>query len=157
MPNIQRIKPGHAALRRGRSSRPRQVYLLTFTTNDRAPHFTDGEAAVAAARAIEDSRLWEHSQLEAWVLMPDHWHGLVALGGNDELSSLVQRLKTNVSRRVREARPDISKVWAVGFHDHALRAQESVAEAARYIIRNPVERGLVQRIGDYPYWNAVWI
>ena len=156
MSNMQRIKPGHAALRRGRSSVPRQVYLVTFTTADRASHFSDDEAAMAASRAIEDPRLWTHSSLEAWVLMPDHWHGLIALG-DEELSTVVQKLKTNVARRVREARPDISKVWAIGFHDHALRAEEAVVDSARYLIRNPVERGLVRRIGDYPYWNAVWI
>jgi REP element-mobilizing transposase RayT len=157
MSNMQRIRPGHAALRRGRHSRERQVYLVTFTTEDRAPHFSEDDTAIAAARAIEDPRLWRDSQLDAWVLMPDHWHGLISLGADDELSSLVQKLKTNVSRRVRDARPDISKVWSVGFHDHALRAQESVTEAARYIIRNPVEAGLVRRIGDYPYWNAAWV
>jgi REP-associated tyrosine transposase len=157
MSNMQRIKPGHAALRRGRTSKERQVYLVTFTTNDRAPHFSDGDTAIAAARAIEDVRLWKDSRLEAWVLMPDHWHGLIALGEDEELSTVVQRLKTNVARRVREARPEILRVWAIGFHDHALRVDEAVADAARYIIRNPVERGLVKRIGDYPYWNAAWV
>jgi REP element-mobilizing transposase RayT len=157
MPNTRRTRPGHAALRRGRTSRPRQTYLVTFTTSERAPHFADTDSAMTAARAIEDPRIWGNSQLDAWVLMPDHWHGLISLGERDQLSTLVQRLKTNVSRQVREARPDIPEVWAMGFHDHALRAEEAVVDAARYIIRNPVERGLVKRIGDYPYWNAAWV
>jgi len=28
---------------------------------------------------------------------------------------------------------------------------------ARYIIGNPVRSGLVQRVGDYPFWDAVWL
>ena len=56
MPNTRRIRPRPAALRRGRSHRPRQTYLVTFTTNERAPHFADYRAAITAARAIEDPR-----------------------------------------------------------------------------------------------------
>ena len=73
--------------------------------------------------------------------MPDHWHGLIALGERDNLSTLVQTLKTNCRAMSAEARPHIQKVWAMGFHDHALRAEEAVVDAARYIIRNPVARG----------------
>jgi hypothetical protein len=29
--------------------------------------------------------------------------------------------------------------------------------AARYLVANPLRPGLVERIGDYPYWNAVWL
>ena len=149
-------RPGHAALRRGRSSKPWQVYLVTFATDGRSPFFADVEAAITAARAIEDPRLWTSARLDAWVLMPDHWHGLITLRERDNLSMIVQRLKTNVSRQVREVRPDIARVWAVGFHDHALRVEEAIADAMRYIVRNPVACGLVERIGDYPFWNAAW-
>ena len=156
MPSKAQRKPGHSSLRRGRTSKPRQSYLVTFATFGRVRHFADFDAAMIAARAIEDSRLWTNSRLGAWVLMPDHWHGLITLRDRDDLSTIVQRLKTNVARQVRATRPDIAKVWAVGFHDHALRVEEAIADAMRYIIRNPVECGLVERVGDYPFWNATW-
>jgi hypothetical protein len=28
---------------------------------------------------------------------------------------------------------------------------------ARYIIANPLRAGLVDRIGDYPLWDAMWL
>jgi hypothetical protein len=28
---------------------------------------------------------------------------------------------------------------------------------ARYIVGNPLQAGLVDRIGDYPHWDAVWL
>ena len=89
--------------------------------------------------------------------MPDHWHGIIRVGEGDELSAVVQRLKTNTARQVRMEHPQIGQVWANGFHDHALRADEAVAEAARYVIRNPVVAGLVKRVGDYPFWNVAWL
>ena len=91
-------KVGHAALRRGRVSSKGQVYLVTFVTRDRKPLFLDPAVAHEAARAITDRRLWYRSQLLAWVLMPDHWHGLIEPGALETLPVCVQRLKANTSR-----------------------------------------------------------
>ncbi|HEX5126846.1 MAG TPA: hypothetical protein VFW00_08900 [Rhodocyclaceae bacterium] len=48
-------------------------------------------------------------------------------------------------------------IWNHGFHDHALRAEEDVQTVTRYIIANPLRAGLVEQIGDYAYWNAIWL
>ena len=144
-------------MRRGRASACGQVYLVTFTTRDRKPRFADPAAAGAMARALVDRRLWNSSRLLAWVVMPDHWHGLVELGGQDYLPALVQRIKSNTARQVRYAVPDIDRIWAPAYHDRALRAEEQLVDAARYVVMNPVRAGLVRRVGDYPYWDAVWV
>ena len=149
--------PGSAALRRGRTSITGQHYLVTFTTARRMPHFADADVAMCAARVVEDARLWTDARLLAWVLMPDHWHGLIELGARDDLSGLMQRLKANTARCVRAAHPAIRRVWEKGYHDHALRTEESLADAARYLVMNPVRAGLVGRVGDYPFWDAVWV
>ena len=148
---------GYTALRRGRRSLAGQHYLVTFVTHRRQHLFADVDMAMIASRAIEDPRLWTSSKLLAWVLMPDHWHGIVIVGSDDTLSTTIQRLKTNTARSVRLAYPDVGQIWALEYHDHALRANETPVEVARYIVRNPVEAGLVKRFGDYPYWNASWL
>jgi hypothetical protein len=28
---------------------------------------------------------------------------------------------------------------------------------ARYIVANPLRAGLVEHLGDYPHWDAVWL
>ena len=147
---------GHAALRRGRISCPGGIYLVTFTTQDRATCFVDHGMATVACRAITDRRLWRHSELLAWVLMPDHWHGIVRLGEAEPLSSLVGRVKANSSRQVR-ASHTVARVWARAFQDRALRRDESVLDAARYVVMNPVRAGLVASPSMYPYWDAASI
>ena len=52
---------------------------------------------------------------------------------------------------------DGKRVWAEGFNDRALRLEDDVLFAARYIITNPVRAGLVSRVHDYSYWDAVWL
>jgi putative transposase len=148
---------GHRALRRGRHSLTGQIYLITFVTSNRERLFDDAGNAAIVARASEDGRLWYRSRLLAWVLMPDHWHGMVELGDLDDISIVVQRLKTNTAKALRRYRSDGVPVWAKGFHDRALRADENLRAAARYLIANPLRAGLVTRIGDYPYWNAIWL
>jgi REP element-mobilizing transposase RayT len=151
------VSPGHQALRRGRWSQPGQVYLVTFTTHRRVPVFQSWTTARIASRAIVDNRLWQSSSLLAWVLMPDHWHGLVALGEIGDLPSTIRSLKTNASRHVRRDTPGIERVWASGYHDHALRSEESLRAIARYVVLNPVRAGMVRRVGDYPFWDVVWL
>jgi len=150
-------KPGHAALRIGRNSIAGQLYLVTFTTHRRQPLFSDFDLAMDAAREIADSRSWTRSTLLAWVLMPDHWHGLIELGEGEALPALMRHFKSNVSRRLRSQHPNIGPLWGKSFHDRALRADEAAMAAARYIVMNPVRAGLVGRVGEYPFWDAVWV
>jgi hypothetical protein len=43
------------------------------------------------------------------------------------------------------------RLWQRGFHDRCLtRTDETLADVARYIVKNPVRAGLVQRAEDWP-------
>ena len=48
-------------------------------------------------------------------------------------------------------------IWQAGYYDHALRIEEDIQTVARYIVANPIRAGLVQKIADYPHWDAVWL
>lgn len=149
--------PGYSDLRKGRFSQPGQAYLVTFTTADRHPLFNRPDRASDACRAMTAARLWYHSRLLCWVLMPDHWHGVIELGSMDDLSSAVRRLKSNSARIIRLHHPDAGRVWEKGFHDRSLRSAPAVLAAARYIVANPLRAGLARSLGQYPWWDAVWL
>jgi REP element-mobilizing transposase RayT len=76
--------------------------------------------------------------------------------GNEDLSLTMQRVKGRVSAALRRAHPGMV-VWQPGFHDRALRTDESVIRAARYLVANPIRAGLARGIGDYSFWDAVWL
>lgn len=88
--------------------------------------------------------------------MPDHVHLLLQLG-RARLSEVVGRLKGRSAAQLNRKIGRSGRFWEPGFHDHALRRDENVRQAARYIVANPLRAGLVERLGDYPYWNAVWL
>lgn len=148
--------PGHRALRAGRTSQPDGIYLVTFTTHARRPIFHDFPLARAACATFSNSAARESATLLAWVLMPDHFHGLLRLDGERPLSKVVQHMKSAATKACRHRQPAIV-VWARAFHDHALREEEDLRHAARYLVANPIRAGLVERAHDYPFWNAVWL
>ena len=157
MPTPQHTKPGSAALRRGRWSEQGRVYLLTFTSHQRAAHFADWSLAQVAARAFAQTPLWRKSNLLCWVLMPDHWHGLVRLSGTETLGQVMSRVKAVTARSINAARADRGRVWSAGYHDHAVRDEEDLVALARYIVANPVRAGLCEHPGQYPFWDAIWL
>ncbi|MEZ2419222.1 transposase [Luteibacter sp. RCC_6_2] len=151
------LSPPHSRdLRHGRVSEPGRIYLVTTTTWNRAPLFRDIAFARRASRICHSPKAWKDARCLAWVLMPDHWHGLIELHDGD-ISRVVARYKAMVSSSIKRSTGRVSPVWQKSFHDRALRKDDDVKAAARYIVANPLRAGLVDRIGDYPYWNAAWL
>jgi len=48
-------------------------------------------------------------------------------------------------------------LWQKGYFDRALRREEDLKAMARYIVANPLRAGLVEHIGQYPLWDAIWL
>jgi putative transposase len=81
---------------------------------------------------------------ELILLMPDHLHALIAIGGEASLSKIIGNFKRATSRFA-------GVRWQRNFFDHRLRHDESLKEKADYIRNNPVRAGLVQDSVDWPY------
>jgi REP element-mobilizing transposase RayT len=147
---------GRRALRHGRVSIPGQIYLLTTATHNRQRLFLDPARAQIASGVIHAASTWGDARLLAWVLMPDHWHGVLQFG-NEPLARAMNRFKGNFTRALNTSLAIHERVWDRSFHDRALRADEDVRQAARYIVANPIRAGLAKNALDYPYWNAIWL
>jgi REP element-mobilizing transposase RayT len=149
--------PGHRALRLGRYSEPGRIYFLTTVTHQRTRWFDDFNLACQVSRLHLDQSSFAGARCLAWVLMPDHWHGLIELGEGHDLRRVMQRFKSRSSFEVTRASGGIGPVWARGYHDHAMRADADIRRAARYLIANPIRAGLAGSAGAYPFWDAVWL
>ena len=148
--------PAECRLRHGRRSIAGQIFLVTFTTHRRKPLFADASLAMAASRLLAESSAWTGADLLAWVLMPDHWHGVVALR-QAELSDVVGKLKGRSARLLRRELAVPDRIWGRGFHDRALRKEDDLVAMARYVVLNPVRAGLVGSVREYPFWDAAWV
>ena len=142
--------PGSHRLRRGRTSEPGRLYLITGVTQHRERVFESLVNARILINILRAEASRNHVQTWCYVVMPDHFHWLMQL--NDEsLARVVGRVRSLSARQI--GRP----IWQKGFHDRAVREEEDLKALARYVIANPIRAGLVESVGDYSHWDALWL
>lgn len=108
----------------------RYAYHVTFVSDRRRPQLLAYASEIIAA--IDSVAATAGFDVLAYVVMPDHLHVLVL--GNTDDSNLIrfaqrfkQRTAFDYKRRAGE------QLWQPSFHDHALRSNEDLVVAARYI------------------------
>ena len=110
-------------------------------------------------QAIVESLVGEQSRLNCTVftycLMPDHLHFLVS-PSQDGSSVLVftDRFKGKTTYRSWQVGWQ-GKLWQPRYYDHIVRAEEDLLAIAEYILNNPVRKGLVERVEDWPWGGQV--
>jgi putative transposase len=148
--------PASNRLRIGRYAESSRIYLLTTNTHERKPIFKDftlGRVVVNQFRCAQDQGI---ANSLAWVVMPDHFHWLVELQ-QGSLGDLMQKTKSLSTKAVNQFTGRKDNLWQKGFHDRALRREEDLVKLARYVVANPLRAGLVEKLGDYSLWDAVWV
>ena len=120
------------------------------------PYFVIGDWVAFSSQKMR----WAHDSgvvdSIAWVVMPDHFHWLIELR-QGSLGALVQRTKSLSTKAVKQSTGRTTSLWQRGFHDRALRREEDLVKMARYVVANPLRAGLVEKLGDYPLWDAIWV
>ena len=153
---MTRAKPRSKSLRKNRISNPGRAYLVTTPTSNREPIFMDFSLGSLVAEEIALSDAEGRTFTYAYVVMPDHIHWLLRLQPFHSLSSVVRRVKGKSSFRVNQARNSSGPVWQPGFHDRAVRKEESLDVLGNYVVHNPVRAGLVENVDDYKLWDLLW-
>ena len=143
-------------LRSGRYSEPGRPYLVTTVVKDRENLFQNfwlARTLVQELRATTEQGLVETL---AWVVMPDHIHWLLVPKAVS-LETAVQRTKSRSAIAINNLVGRHAAIGQKGFHDRALRRDEDLLVIARYIVANPLRAGIVERLADYPHWDAIWL
>lgn len=90
--------------------------------------------------------------------MPEHFHLLVSEPQIGNPSVVIQAVKIGFARRVINLDGDANSgtaahIWQRRFYDFNVWRREKRVEKIRYIHRNPVRRGLVERPEDWK-WSS---
>ena len=144
------------ALRKGRFSQPGQDYFLTLVTHRRRAVFQEFQAARLLIREMRRLKSAQRLLWQAWVIMPDHLHGLITLK-QCTLSENIRLLKGRSSHAINAIFRKKGSLWQPAYYDHALRKEEDRKAIARYIVTNPLRGGLVKSLGDYPHCDSIWL
>jgi len=150
----QESTPKGKNLHKGRYSQPGGIYLITFVTVSRETLFADLFAARLVINSLMKSK---GAETMCFVVMPDHVHWLMQLRPHGVLTPVISGVKSSSARGINRYLGRSGPIWQTGYHDHALRREENVRDAARYIVANPLRAGLVKSVSQYPHWDAKWL
>lgn len=137
-------------LRKGRVSQCGTAYHVTTVTRNRTPFFAALDNGRKVVRELMALQTEGRAETLCYAMMPDHLHWLLVLH-EGTLSEIVKLLKGRTAHAIGHA------VWQANYFDHAVRQDEDLRRMARYIVANPLRAKLVERIGDYSLWDAVWL
>jgi putative transposase len=93
-------------------------------------------------------------QVHDFVVMPDHVHLLLAVGGDMTIEKSMQLIKGGFSFRLKKEFGYQGEVWQRGFSEVRVDDRETFDRFREYILQNPVKAGLAESPGQYPFCFA---
>jgi putative transposase len=126
------------------------LHFITCSCYQRQPVLGTPERRDLFLTVLENVRLKYSFVILGYVVMPEHFHLLISEPQEQTPSLVMQALKLGFARRVQSTMLKSGKVvpshvWQRRFYDFNVRTEAKRIEKLRYIHRNPVTRGLVER------------
>lgn len=129
----------------------RCLHFVTFSCHNREPLLGTPESRDSFEITFEQVRQWYGFHVRGYVLMPQHVHLLISEPKRAKLSTALQMLKQNAARELRL--PEGNPFWQERYYDFNVWSEGKRIEKLRYIHRNPVRRGLVEKPEDWK-WSS---
>lgn len=148
---------GHSQLRKGHRSLADRIYHVSSSIRGSRNFLYPFECRRAVVRSFQREQAASHAETLAFVVMPDRFHWLFSLNDRRSLSVSVNTVKSFSAREINRVLGRRGKVWQRGFVGRAIRREEHLEHVARYIVANPLRAGMVDAVGDYPFWDAKWL
>jgi REP-associated tyrosine transposase len=140
------------------------MYFITVCTRGRAPllgDVTDGKMRLNDAGEMVLA-VWQELpahylglEMDACVVMPNHFHGIIVLPGAEidsglvgagfkpapanrrALPEIIRGFKAFSARRINELHKTSGPIWQRSYYEHIIRHGESLDRIRRYIFENP--------------------
>ena len=90
-------------------------------------------------------------RLHDFVIMPDHMHLLLTVGGGMTIEKAMQFIKGGFSFRLKKETGYLGEVWQRGFSEVRVVDIRSFVEHREYIAQNPVKAGPADSPDKFPY------
>ena len=116
--------------------------------------FIDRELGDAVWAVVEQQSERAMVQIHTACLMPDHLHLVISPRAQDIIkwANSFKSFTTRVSWSFRSK----SALWQPGYYDRRLRDDAEFESALAYVMRNPVDAGLVGEEAEW-VWSGLWL
>ena len=125
-------------------------HAINFTCYRQQPWLQDDHACIVFEETLEDLRKRHDFYLFGYVVMPTHVHLLLSEPKRHALATTISVLKGKTSKRLKG---DRKQFWQTRYYDFNVFTHSKFVEKLRYIHRNPVEDGLVEKPEDW-LWSS---
>jgi len=118
----------------------------------------DGDADYAAfQRVIEQTLHAVPIRIAAFCWMPNHWHFVLWPREDGELSAFMQRMTNMHTQRWQRAKRRVGygHLYQGRFKSFPVEGDEHFYRVVRYVERNALRAGLVQRAQEWR-WGSLW-
>jgi REP element-mobilizing transposase RayT len=96
----------------------------------------------------------ERCIVPVYCFMPDHQHLIITGTRSDsDIWKAIVSYKQRTGFWMSKHKPEIK--WQKDFYDHIIRANKDIAAQVKYILDNPVRKGLVSSWEEYPFKGAI--
>jgi putative transposase len=128
-------------------------YSLTWNCDYRQPFFTQSDRVDLVRAQFLRAYAETDMAIDAYCFMPDHVHQLIhGTTLSADAKKFIRKTKQysgfNFSKQFHQ------KLWQRYGDDHILRRDDEPKATLRYILENPIRKGLVVRPQDYPYTGS---
>jgi|HubBroStandDraft_1064217.scaffolds.fasta_scaffold08784_6 putative transposase len=147
------------------------LHFITCSCYHRQPQLDTPERRDLFLRTLEEARQRYRFVVHGYVVMPEHFHLLIAEPKLGDPSVVMKVVKERFTRKLRtksksvgapfiasfamsgSSHPEPAAVWQKRFYDFNVWTEEKHIEKLRYMHRNPVKRGLVERAEQWA-WSS---
>jgi REP element-mobilizing transposase RayT len=134
------------------------AYFVTICTQHRRLFFEHEKTWDIAQKCWSEIPVhFPHVELDEWVLMPNHIHGIIVFAGSDNtmqtprqsenhhslispksssLGTVIRSYKSAVTRLARLAQMD-EFAWQRNYYEHIIRDEADLHRIRHYIVNNP--------------------
>ena len=152
MPDVKPYGPGkRIRLDRALYKAANRVYFLTIGAYQRREFFCQDDLNECVLDALAGQAATSECRVFTYCLMPNHLHFLVSPERDGaSVLTFVDRFKGKSTNRSWSSGHQ-GKLWEPRCYDHIVRKDEDLAEIARYILENPVRKGLCACAEAWPW------
>ena len=108
---------------------------------------------IVAAEWQKTAQIRHNVELDAWVIMPNHLHGIIVISDNNpgetsrrdvstprlqagSLGAIIAQFKSSCTKKIR-AGGNPAFGWQARYYDHIIRVEKSLDNIRKYIANNP--------------------
>jgi putative transposase len=130
---------------------PSRTFFVTTKTSMGRALLQSERNAILLINVLRSYVAARKFRLHDFVVMPDHLHLLITVGGETTIEKAMQFIKGGFSYRLKKDFGYAGEVWQPGFSEVRVDDRESFLQHRKYIAENPIRSGLVDSPGTFPY------